>query len=841
MSRKPARPVKRPIPTASASDVQERLALVHLEKGRFRDAVDCYKNLIKTQRRTEWVDGLAKAYAGRAKVLAEKGMLREAIELWRSRTELCGTSLWEGQYIGWLVKEGRLDEVLGYLSARHSVSGVVPDGKQNVETATLEVRLAPILLAADDAYVARLPKETLLVQHRPLALAALSAYANGDTPALEAALVGIPFRSPYRDLRLVLKALLLWETDHDAARLAIDRLSEDGPFEPLAAPLRMLLADGAERLRRWARLNRFQNTMAIDLMGCPHTYAPLVRALAVSDADLAPAALFDLVQQNSRDLPEAVATRAWQRLSPWAVRRYCESPHIFGNPSDVAQECALALAVEIKGESKHAEKHWSGAAQMLADSHNANDRLRTALILRHMAYKPHHLSAEGILDRTGAEMLTKSLEFDLLDCDVFVRLVKFWRKHDELKICREHMDLGLRHFPNDVALLTESVETALAAGVIKKAATVARHLLEIDPLNRKVRSMVGNAYLSHAVKHIAADNLKAAIKEIDEATGWLGESVDLARIHLLQAWTKPVGSDERLHLTRLAAGMWGGGLAAGWRLVREAKEAFAFFGLSSSAWLLDEAGIDWSKALTAADILDLALVLEQEPVHKTMDILAPWQKAIATVASTPVLDDQMTVRICEALSRHHEHDCVEKFANSARIRWPDQPIFVYHAVAARHARQQCIDSDRDYEDIESACKQARRSKDLRLVVRIETLLHEGDDDGDDNSEFDETDVPDGTGPTRNSGNTDADEIQELVDAIVKFDKGRAILKEVRHTFGESMYKMIFKLCDGDSLLVLSTIVSVAISGASNDSTKLPASLVAEILKYKRPSDGRKIS
>jgi tetratricopeptide (TPR) repeat protein len=854
MSRKPARPVQRPIPTANASDAQERLALVHLEKGRFRDAVDCYKKLVKTQRRTEWVDGLAKAYAGRAKVLAEKGMFREAIELWRSRTELCGTPLWEGSYIGWLVSDGRLDEVLGYLFARRSASGsgVVSDSKQNVEIAALEAQLAPVLLVADEAYVTKLPAETLLVQHRPLALAALTAYAHKDTPALEAALVGIPFRSPYRDLRLVLKAMLLWETDRSAARLAIDRLSEDGPFEPLAAPLRTLLALGAERLRRWGKLNHSQHMMALDLMGCPHTYAPLVRALAVAnaDADLAPSALFDLVQRHSRDLPESIATRAWQWLSPWAVRRGCENPRIFGNPTEVAQECAVALALDIQGKSRHAESHWSNAAQQMSDGDDANDRLRTALILRHMAYKPRHLSPEGILDKTGAEMLTKSLEFDVHDCDAFVRLVRFWRKHDDLKLSREHIDLGLRYFPNDISLLTESVETALAAGAIKKASTVALHLLELDPLNRQVPLMIGNAHLSHAVKYIAADNLKAAIKEINEATNWLSEIVDQARIHLLQAWTKPVGSDERLRLTHLAAAMWGGGLAAGWRLVREAKVAFTRFGLSSSVWLLDEAGIDSSKALTATDILDLALVLEQEPVHKAMDILAPWHKAIATVASTLVLDAQMTVRICEALSRHHEHDWVEKFANSARERWPDQPIFVYHAVAARFARQHCIENDRDYEDIEMACKQARQSKDLRLVVRIETLLHNDDDDDDHDdseAEFDEAGLPDGTDSTddpilpTNFEKMDVEEIQNVVAAIIKFDKGRSLLKEVRKAFGETLYKMIVKVCDGDSSLVLRTIVGVAISGVAHGSNKLPPSVVAEILKYQKPSNGRKIS
>ncbi len=843
MSRKPVRSVKQSQSTTSVLDSQESLALLHLDKGRFRDAIVCYKTLIKIERRAEWIAGLATAYAGRAKGLAVKGLFEEAIELWRSRAELCGTPLWDGPYVGWLISEGRLVEVLGYLAARRAACATAP--KLDDEIVTLEAQLAPALLAADEATVARLPTQSPLVLHRPLALIALSAYANKDAVALESALADIPFRSPYKDLRLLLKAIVQWETDRDSARQAFDRLPQGGPFEPLAAPFRTLQVTGAERLRHWAGLNAFQQAVALDLTGLPHTMAPLLRALAATDVNFAPAALFDLVQQHARVLPESIATRVWQWLAPWATRRDCACPRIFGNPTLAMQECATALAVEIKAELTHSEQHWTKAVKLMSKSKEADDPLRTALVLRHMAYNIHHLSREGILDEEGEEMLTESLKYDTHDCDVYIRLVRFWRLRDDLKRSREHLDLGLIHFPDDVTLLTEAVETALAAAAFKKAAIVARHLLELDPLNRKVRSMVGNAHLSHAAKLIAVDNLEAAKKEITEAATWLGEVADQGRLYLLQAWAEPAGCNKRLRLAQLAADTWGGGLAAGWRLMREAQGTFANIALPSSLKLLKEAGIDTPKVLTATDIRDLAQVLEQEKpiIRKELDPLAPWRREMGTLASKPVLNAEATVRICEALSRHHEYDLVEKFANVARKFWPDRPIFVYHAAAARFGKQGSIDSERDYDDLENAQLQARRIKDPRLVMRIEALFEADDPDPDPDPDFSDSELPVGRGRSGSSGKPsdlakfNKDEMRNVIEMMIKMDGVKSFMKAARMTLGDDQFRQIEKESSGDRKVFLDRVIDMMLSKMDDifGKPKVPA----EKKKPKTPIEGQR--
>jgi tetratricopeptide (TPR) repeat protein len=842
MSRKAARPIKSPLSAAGTLDEQAALALVHLEKGRFRDALDCYKALLKTGQRPEWLAGLSSAYAGRAKALAAKDMRREAIELWRSRAEVCHAPLWEGPYAGWLIAEGRLTEVLGYLSARHAAASAAPEGKANDGLAALEAQLAPGILSADDAVGKQLPPESLLLQHRASALAALAAYARLDGAALDEALAGIPFRSPYRDLRSVLKAMLLWETDREAARAAIARLPPDGPFEPLAAPLRSVLASGPERRRLWVSLNNSQQLAALDLLGWPRAWAPLMQALAGTHTDPAPAALFDLVQRHARVLPEALATRVWQWLAAWAPRRGCASPLIFGKPSKAQQECATALAVEIKGEQGHAEEHWLDSVQLLAASKHSDDLQRAALVLRHMASLSEHSSREGKLDKAGAGYLARSLEFDPHDGEVHVRLVQFWRLHGDLKKARERLEAGMNLFPDSAALLSEAVETALAGGAFKKAATTARRLLALDPLNRKVRSLLGNAHLSHAGKHIAADKFEPAKKEIEEARNWLGAAAEQGRLQLLQAWTEPEGSAERLRLARLAVATWGGALAAGWRLMREAQGLFARVELTSAVALLSEAGIDASKALTPADVMGLVQLLEQEPpmARKGADPLVVWRKALVALAPAPLFDAETNVRICEAWSRHKEHDLLEKFANAARKRWPDRPIFVYHAVAARFGKNACIETDRDFADLERAGERARQSKDFKLESRIEALF-EADNPPPD---FDDSDPDLMDGPPL----MDPRALRVMLEQSIKMDGGKTILKNVREDYGDALMRQIEKECGGDKKEVLRRLIDLVVADVAASfgppslsaptKGKPPMAAPAKLVKPKPPTQGQ---
>lgn len=798
MSRKQSRTGKPPSPTSAGASGKETDALAHLEKGRYRDAIDAYKTLLKQERRPDWLNRLAEAYTGRAHALADKGMRREAIEIWRSRADVCGKPLWEGPYTQWLLDENRLTDVLTHLSARRNAPDHVPGEKPNEELAALEWRLAPAILVADEALLATLPADSPLVRHRTTALSALTAYAQHEDSALETALASIPFRSPYRDLRLILKALVLRETDAAAAHAAIMRLPADGPFERLAAPLRMLPVFSDDSLSKLATLNPAQQDIAFDLLGCPPTQTSLLRALITASDAITPPNLFDLVLKHSAGLPNVLATRVWQRLSPHAKRRGCESPRFFGSPTPAAEECATALAHEISGDREHAETHWTNAAQHLAVGGDADNRLRAALILRNAALSSVHLARDGVLDASGAKLLTDSLEFDVYDRDVHVRLIQFWRKIGDMKKARARLDVGLTYFPDDVAMLAESVETALAGGAFKKAATTARRLLELDPLNAKVRSMIGNAHLSHAAKQIAASKPDAASAEIDEAATWLNGPTERGRMLALRAWSASVGTPERLRLSQEAVACWGGGLVAGWRLLRETHGVFTHI---KAALLLDEAGINPETPLTTADILQLIQAMEHEPLltPKGMDPLAPWRKAIEAKAAELVRDAETAIQICEVFSRYKENNLVEKFAEAARKRWPNRPIFIYHAVAARFGKQNSIAHDRDFDDLEEAYRCASMDNDHRLKMRIDTLFAAEESllDSDNVDDFDSPFDP---------ASIDERSIRAMIEMSIQSGGEKAFLAKARQEIGSEFFKQLERESGGNRKVLLKRIV-----------------------------------
>src|SRR6266851_3773895 len=62
---------------ASAPPLASR-ATEAMRLGDFKQAIDLFKRLVKQDARLEWRDALAEAYAGRARILAAKGMFEEA-------------------------------------------------------------------------------------------------------------------------------------------------------------------------------------------------------------------------------------------------------------------------------------------------------------------------------------------------------------------------------------------------------------------------------------------------------------------------------------------------------------------------------------------------------------------------------------------------------------------------------------------------------------------------------------------------------------------------------------------------------------------------------------------
>jgi hypothetical protein len=700
----------RPHPTPkTAPPPDPAQASAALSAGKFREAADLYKDLLKREPRPEWTQGLADAYAGRAGQMAAKGMFHEAVALWRTRAQACGLPLLDGPYADWLARTGQLDTALpALLAAAH-------EGPPEQQTAR-QGRLAAAVLAASPQALAQVPAESPLRQHHAAARQALAAVAAGDMPALEAALQGIPFRSPYRDLRPLLKALALVRTDVPAAAAIIERVPASGAFEGLAAPLRVAVQPAPQWLAAWQGLPASARELVLDLKGCPPAHRPLVEALAALPAVPAEASagLFKLLARFQKLLPRGLARRWALRVWPHlAQRRPTEFKAAFGSLAEHESVHAHALAAQIRQDLDEAAHHWQGLARLLGKQ--PGQARRAALVLRRLAQRP---LATGGVDESVAGWLEQSLALDPDDRGTHLDLIKARRLMAEPKQARERLEAALARWPDDTALLQQGVELALESGAFKKAATLAKQVQRLDPLNPRVPELIGQAHLSHARKLIKTRKPEAARRELEQAAAWLREPAGVGRLQLLRALAAP-DADAKHLLPEALAGL-GGPLVGRFQLALESQRV----NMDARAALAEAGRAAGSAAPGTADVLALAQALNAEPardraVAAAIDMLLPQ---LQQVARLPRFSEDQFVQVAEALHRHRLATATGLITAAGRLQWPGNRVLLYLDLAARCAGRPWALPYQDEQKLEKAFHEAQEQGDARTAKRIADLL-----------------------------------------------------------------------------------------------------------------------
>lgn len=678
-----------------------------LGASRYREAIEHYKELLKRERRPVWLDGLAAAYAGRAAQLAAKGLVKEALALWRTRAEMCGTPLLEGPYVGWLVQAGEAGQALRLLAGTGKLS---PEAQ-----AQLETQLAGLVLVAPDSALTGLPLDSPLLRHRTAAQAALAACARGDDAVMAEHLQAIPFRSPYRDLRPILKALTLCATDIEQAAAALARVPAHGPFEALAAPVRACVLPGHEWVAALRTLDQEGRALVLDVKGCPEERRAFLLKLAeLSDGQADTAVFFDLLVRHRRSLPEGAAAQLCRRLLPHApqlLRPYAAS---FGSLQAAEQERVAALAAELQRRPDQAEDHWLRVVRCLGTG--PAERRRSALVLRHLA-DLHDCGRNGNPCEDVLGWWAQSLALDPEDRATHLQLIRALRSRSDLKQTRVRLDAALARFPKDTEVLLEAVETALASGAFKKAAGLAKRVLEVDPINPRVRAVLGQAHLSHARKQIAERNPAAAQRELEEAAQWLRSTQDRGSLELLRSFIEE-RVEESDALLRAGLAELGGTLVGSFHLLLEAWRT-----KSDSKALLARAGVDFSAAPRTEEIVALAHALNAvRDGEKAIRVaLNPLRGMLGRGAAAQFAEpDQLLV--CEALHRRSEGDLTRRYAEAALRRWPGRPVFVYLKAAASYEANPWQIPPSELQVLGQALEQAQAHGDQRTALRLRDLL-----------------------------------------------------------------------------------------------------------------------
>ncbi len=689
-----------------------------LQAGKYREAVTAFKSMLQQENRPEWLESLAEAYAGRAQGLADKGMFKEAAVIWRNRAESCHRFLAKPAYIELLLQTGQIEPALQLIQQQRrqiEERGYLP---------RLRMLCAVQVLAGEEAFLDLFPEDDPLCRDFPLAQAALQAYCSDRDAEMEQQLKAIPFRSPYRDFRQVLKALSLLESDAAGAEGLLDRVDAGSPFHPLCIAIRASQLPGQEFLHHYQNMGKAERRFVTALKGWSAEQLRLASELYQLGGRPNADRLLRFLLRNKEVLGDEYVREIAMRILVFQPREKTAVIKSLGQLSRFHQDRIASLRLEEAALPHEIFNAWYDLCLLLDQSEQHLDpenSLTEALILRRMTRQ--WLKSEP-LNKPALAALEHALRCDPDDQPSYLELIRLYRGEQKLKDARRLLDEALSRYPEDTQVLTEAVETAIASSAFKKATRYARRALELDPINPRVRDILLNSHLAHARKQIQQKKLTLARKELEEAANWARSDEAQGQIDLVQAILELSDGNRKVAHQCFLSGFerTGDGLVGRFQLLMEA----ARMGRPLATVLKQAQLPKLPRQVTQEQVLALIHALsesadeDEDTLFEALEFLeAPLKSAAKLDFSQPEME-----RLCETWSRLEQHDLRTRYARAALKCWPDTPVFVFHQIDA--SQEMFINlSARDRQQLESAYQSARADGDMRTVHRIGELLDAG--------------------------------------------------------------------------------------------------------------------
>ncbi|NJA05162.1 hypothetical protein HC024_05370 [Methylococcaceae bacterium WWC4] len=491
------------ISAAIAESTLSEKARAHYAEGRYKEAGDLFKELLKQSGDAETKRYLADCYLQRAGGMAAKAMFKEACVLWENyAAHADAPPQAQDVYVLWLLagkNQRKAYALLDGLNAR----------QLDEEFPVLSAYLGMLLVSGDTELVPHLPHDCALLKHWQWVSEALAAYRNGEREGCEQALKPLPFRSAFRDLRSLLKAQLLEGADFEPASALLAKIPDESPYQPLVKACVAYRQSGADFVASVSALEHNQRRIVAQAKGLNARQSQLLEALVKLNGQPDAKARFNLVLQY-RDVFGDDAAQAYclGALAEYPGGEKDYFKHFAGKDS-FEENRLQALLHEQAGNDYDAGFFWDRCIDILKKDRPANDR-KVALILRHMADKAYPGEA--------AAMLADSLVYDPDDRQSYLNLLTIYQEHRPDPAQYAHwLERGLQRFPADTDLLVRAAKSAAARKAFKKAAAYAKALLKIDPVNTLAKQLLFANHLAHARRLIKTEKFHLVEKEIQAA------------------------------------------------------------------------------------------------------------------------------------------------------------------------------------------------------------------------------------------------------------------------------------------------------------------------------------
>ncbi len=694
-----------------------------LQQGRFKEAVELFKQLVRQDPRLEWKDSLADAYCGRAHALAAKGMFKEAAMVLENTLSPAGTLRDPTLYTECLIREGQQPKAAAYLL--HCVgSGGFPAG----ERAALEELTAALLVAVPQLPAPARPEPAEAVRWRELAAAsreALAAWVDGlSAEEMDRHLERISLRSTFRPIRLLLKCLTTLPPDPERTRRLLETIGPGSPFFPFRQAVEAAVRAGLDA-DAWHRLTPAQQAFSAETGGLQAASVQSMGRLSAA-ARGGPAALFAWLLKQA-DLPQAEVRSACLNLLPQVPDRVPQFEQSFGPLPPLERHRVQALAAEARGNWEAAERSWYLTAQPAGAAEDRMSRLSSGVIYRHLAHLATlHPEVEG--DGEGdAEIfyLERSGDVDPDHLPTVLARIAYYRKESWEKEWHRLVEEAVQRFPNEGQVLMQATQSAVARRAYKKAAGFARRLLQIDPINPGVRRQMIELQLAHARKQMRAKRPDLAAKELSQASEWDRPDAPSGLLCIARGLVALQDGDKGQADAWLREGVTlaGGGVAGWFRAVLEAELMRCAGG--NAVWLRKELAAARRTPPTKEPVMAIVSALGQVEAgenKRAVSGLLLGMHAWLLQGAGIVWSSAEFQALADVFMRFDAFDLLGTYARKARQREPANPEWRFHEIVARTRSNANALTMAEMNDLDDMAEAASERQDFHTAKRIARFL-----------------------------------------------------------------------------------------------------------------------
>ena len=750
----------------------ETKAVGKLANGYYKEAIQTYKQLLKQEQRPEWQQALAKAYLLRAQSLADKKMYKEAAVLWENRANYSADQQGLDLYISWLIKADRHIKAANiFIDSTDTLSD---DSRRQ-----LTIQFGALLLAGQQEIADFFP---ILSKESQLINEALAAYSKGNDENCEAFLKKIPFRSPYRDVRSIIKALLMIKVDSNAASQLLQKVPTSSPYAPLANLVAMLGHDDKTLLDALSNVNTNERAFIANLKGWDKSQLKLISMLQGKRDN--EKALLEVVAANRQALGDKYSQQFCLALLPSYPAGLKIYQNIFGRLSAFEKNRITALSYERQRDLYNAEKYWRLSVDNLKKQSTNDSTLKAALILRHIVTLVEN-RGEQFEDDTVPDDLIESLNLNPEEKSSYIKLIQWYQHEEDKRSYHKWADIAAKKFPKDSEVLLIGMESATKKKAFKKAVGFAKKLLKEDPINIKARQIARSSHIAHSRKLIKTGKYDLARKELIQA-GQIEKNQSSGLVQINQALLELQAEGAIKPTIKRAAKGKSKTVAPNLFKLQKAKKAkiknrqtieLLQEGLKLSGNNL--CGFFRVIVETKSQAIDPALILPLLPLlsktytptrHEVLELLSLINSHSETGISfiKEVLEPldvllQKALKIefsqeefrnlCESFKKLEHYDLLQQFAVRALTHWQAEPAFVYYQFYGKAKGNFWSLPRSDQNRLHQAVETSEENGDKRTSMMIMKFInqHSGGsfpsffnpfdifDDDDDFDDFDDND------------------------------------------------------------------------------------------------------